>query len=145
MLYIAFGRTVAELDISDAAVCIEKTKFSMYLPEVVDVLKKNNTKSILLLGIEVRNQNCCDGMFLNQPLLEPCLCSSNRSRIPREWLRCPCYRWWRIISKPSRNWHCHCCKYIHTSAQTRITDIITKSAWDLLALSSLHLSPFSFN
>ncbi|KAL0136142.1 Isochorismatase-like protein [Mucor lusitanicus] len=48
----AFGRTVAELDISDAAVCIEKTKFSMYLPEVVDVLKKNNTKSILLLGIE---------------------------------------------------------------------------------------------
>lgn len=84
MLYIAFGRTVAELDISDAAVCIEKTKFSMYLPEVVDVLKKNNTKSILLLGIEVRNQNCYDRMFLNQHLLEPCLCSSNRSRIPRE-------------------------------------------------------------
>lgn len=28
----------------------------MYLPEVVDVLKKNNTKSILLLGIEVRNR-----------------------------------------------------------------------------------------
>lgn len=84
MLYIAFGRTVAELDISDAAVCIEKTKFSMYLPEVVDVLKKNNTKSILLLGIEVRNQNYCDRVFLNQPLLEPCLCSSNRSRVPRE-------------------------------------------------------------
>ncbi|KAI8639625.1 Isochorismatase-like protein [Parasitella parasitica] len=48
----AFEKTVTELDISDAAVCVEKTKFSMYLPEVVDVLKKNNTKSILLLGIE---------------------------------------------------------------------------------------------
>lgn len=51
--HLAFGHTVAELDISDAAVCAEKTKFSMYLPEVVDVLKKHNTKSILLLGIEV--------------------------------------------------------------------------------------------
>lgn len=51
--HLAFGRTVAELDISDAAVCCEKTKFSMYIPEVIDVLKKNNTKSILLLGIEV--------------------------------------------------------------------------------------------
>ncbi|KAI7904268.1 Isochorismatase-like protein [Cokeromyces recurvatus] len=48
----AFGKTVSELNISDAAVCLEKTKFSMYLPEVVDVLKKNNTKSVLLLGIE---------------------------------------------------------------------------------------------
>ncbi|GAA5801187.1 Isochorismatase-like protein [Helicostylum pulchrum] len=48
----AFGPTVAELDISDAAINIPKTKFSMYLPEVVDVLKKNNTKSVLLLGIE---------------------------------------------------------------------------------------------
>lgn len=58
-IHVAFGRTVAELDISDAAVCIEKTKFSMYLPEVVDVLKKNNTRSILLLGIEVRNHSKC--------------------------------------------------------------------------------------
>lgn len=52
---IAFGKTVAELDISDANICLEKTKFSMYLPEVVDVLKKHNTKSVLLLGIEVKN------------------------------------------------------------------------------------------
>ncbi|KAI9483869.1 MAG: Isochorismatase-like protein [Benjaminiella poitrasii] len=48
----AFGKTVSELDISEAAVCVEKTKFSMYLPEVLEVLKKNNTKSVLLLGIE---------------------------------------------------------------------------------------------
>ncbi|KAG2237187.1 Isochorismatase-like protein [Thamnidium elegans] len=48
----AFGYTVAELDISDAALTVPKSKFSMYLPEVVDVLKKNNTKSIMLLGIE---------------------------------------------------------------------------------------------
>ncbi|KAI8988194.1 Isochorismatase-like protein [Mycotypha africana] len=48
----AFGPTVSELDISDAAVRLEKTKFSMYLPEVVEVLKKQKTKSVLLLGIE---------------------------------------------------------------------------------------------
>lgn len=52
-LSIAFGPTVSELDISDAAVNIQKTKFSMYLPEVTEVLKKHNTKSVLLLGIEV--------------------------------------------------------------------------------------------
>ncbi|KAI8051393.1 Isochorismatase-like protein [Gilbertella persicaria] len=48
----AFGPTVSELDISDATLCVEKTKFSMYVPEVIDVLKKNSTKSVLLLGIE---------------------------------------------------------------------------------------------
>ncbi|SAM04296.1 hypothetical protein [Absidia glauca] len=46
------GATVAELDISDAALCLSKTKFSMYLPEVQQVLQKHNTKSVLLLGIE---------------------------------------------------------------------------------------------
>ncbi|CAO3694113.1 unnamed protein product [Rhizopus stolonifer] len=48
----AFGKTVSELDISDAAICVEKTKFSMYLPKIVDLLKEKNTKSIILLGIE---------------------------------------------------------------------------------------------
>lgn len=50
----AFGKTVSELDISDAAICVEKTKFSMYLPKVVDLLKEKNINSIILLGIEVR-------------------------------------------------------------------------------------------
>lgn len=53
---LAFGPTVAELDVSDAAVVIPKTKFSMYLPEVVSVLEKNKTKSVLLLGIEVKTE-----------------------------------------------------------------------------------------
>ncbi|KAI9276448.1 Isochorismatase-like protein [Sporodiniella umbellata] len=48
----AFGRTVSELDISNAAICAEKTKFSMYIPSVADVLKEKNTKSVILLGIE---------------------------------------------------------------------------------------------
>ncbi|ORE15565.1 Isochorismatase hydrolase [Rhizopus microsporus] len=48
----AFGKTVSELDISDAAICLEKTKFSMYVPKVADFLKENNTKSVILLGIE---------------------------------------------------------------------------------------------
>ncbi|ORX50871.1 Isochorismatase hydrolase [Hesseltinella vesiculosa] len=46
------GKTVAELDVSDAALNVPKTKFSMYIPEVQEVLKKNNIKSVLLLGIE---------------------------------------------------------------------------------------------
>ncbi|KAI8148746.1 Isochorismatase-like protein [Fennellomyces sp. T-0311] len=48
----AFGPTVQELDISDAALTLTKTKFSMLLPEVESLLKKNNTKSIILVGIE---------------------------------------------------------------------------------------------
>ncbi|KAI8882458.1 Isochorismatase hydrolase [Backusella circina FSU 941] len=48
----AFGKTVSELDISDASISLEKTKFSMYLPEVSELLKKKNIKSVLLLGIE---------------------------------------------------------------------------------------------
>ncbi|KAG0744663.1 hypothetical protein G6F57_001044 [Rhizopus arrhizus] len=48
----AFGKTVSELDISDAAICVEKTKFSMYVPKVADMLKEKNTKSVILVGIE---------------------------------------------------------------------------------------------
>ncbi|KAI9275645.1 Isochorismatase-like protein [Phascolomyces articulosus] len=48
----AFGPTVQELDVSDAAINMSKTKFSMFLPEVESVLKKNNTKSVILVGIE---------------------------------------------------------------------------------------------
>lgn len=54
-VHVAFGKTVSELDISDAAICLEKTKFSMYVPKVADFLKENNTKSVILLGIEVRS------------------------------------------------------------------------------------------
>jgi hypothetical protein len=50
---IGLGSTVSELDISDAILCLPKTKFSMFLPEVQQVLQKHNTKSIMLLGIEV--------------------------------------------------------------------------------------------
>ncbi|KAI8343285.1 Isochorismatase-like protein [Chlamydoabsidia padenii] len=46
------GATVAELDISDAALFLSKTKFSMYIPEVQQFLQKHNIKSVLLLGIE---------------------------------------------------------------------------------------------
>ncbi|SAM09028.1 hypothetical protein [Absidia glauca] len=50
------GSTVSELDISDATLCLPKTKFSMFLPEVQQVLQKHNTKSIMLLGIERMKQ-----------------------------------------------------------------------------------------
>ncbi|KAI8075244.1 Isochorismatase-like protein [Gongronella butleri] len=46
------GPTVAELDVSDAVLNVPKTKFSMLVPEVHETLKKHNTKSVLLLGIE---------------------------------------------------------------------------------------------
>jgi hypothetical protein len=39
--------------VSDAKLVLPKTKFSMYLPEVADSLKKNDIKSVILFGIEV--------------------------------------------------------------------------------------------
>lgn len=52
-VYTAFGATVQELDVSDAVVNRDKTKFSMYIPEVAKALKERNTKSVILVGIEV--------------------------------------------------------------------------------------------
>ncbi|KAI9311644.1 Isochorismatase-like protein [Dichotomocladium elegans] len=48
----AFGRTVEEIDVSDAVINMEKTKFSMYLPEVANLLRERKTKSVILVGIE---------------------------------------------------------------------------------------------
>ncbi|RHZ54526.1 hypothetical protein Glove_426g71 [Diversispora epigaea] len=45
------GNTVHELDITGAKV-ISKTKFSMAVSEVLDILKEKNAKSIVLFGIE---------------------------------------------------------------------------------------------
>ncbi|KAF7723696.1 Isochorismatase domain-containing protein 1 [Apophysomyces ossiformis] len=48
----AFGPTVAELDVSEASMSIQKTKFSMYVPEVAELLKARKTESVMLVGIE---------------------------------------------------------------------------------------------
>ncbi|KAF2073835.1 hypothetical protein CYY_004862 [Polysphondylium violaceum] len=45
------GHTVSELDVSKHSV-FEKTKFSMFVPEVEKKLKELNTKSIVISGIE---------------------------------------------------------------------------------------------
>jgi len=46
------GNTVAELDISHAAVKVEKTKFSMMLPEIESKLQETKPEHIVLFGIE---------------------------------------------------------------------------------------------
>ncbi|KAF9954471.1 Isochorismatase domain-containing protein 1 [Mortierella alpina] len=46
----AFGSTDAELDLAKAKINITKTKFSMYVPEVVEELK--GVKTVVLFGIE---------------------------------------------------------------------------------------------
>ncbi|ORX91193.1 Isochorismatase hydrolase, partial [Basidiobolus meristosporus CBS 931.73] len=49
----ALGNTVSELDISRARCNLEKNKFSMFLPEVKELLEKElKTKSVVLFGIE---------------------------------------------------------------------------------------------
>ncbi|KAK9764704.1 hypothetical protein K7432_007591 [Basidiobolus ranarum] len=49
----ALGKTVQELDISKAKCNVEKSKFSMFLPEVESLLKKDlKVKSVVLFGIE---------------------------------------------------------------------------------------------
>ncbi|KAG5456151.1 MAG: isochorismatase domain-containing protein 1-like protein, partial [Olpidium bornovanus] len=45
------GRTVHELDISDAKLVVPKTKFSMVVPEVKAKLADWNTRSVILCGI----------------------------------------------------------------------------------------------
>lgn len=49
----ALGATVAELDVSHAAMTLPKTKFSMWTPEVETLIVTNlKTKSAFLFGIE---------------------------------------------------------------------------------------------
>jgi hypothetical protein len=47
------GSTVAELDISHAALKIEKTKFTMFSEEVDELLKNKHIRSVVLFGVEV--------------------------------------------------------------------------------------------
>ncbi|KAL7749527.1 hypothetical protein RI367_005082 [Sorochytrium milnesiophthora] len=46
------GHTVTEIDISNAALRLPKTKFSMCIPEVEQYLQQSNIKSVVLFGIE---------------------------------------------------------------------------------------------
>ncbi|XP_013177026.1 PREDICTED: isochorismatase domain-containing protein 1-like isoform X1 [Papilio xuthus] len=48
------GHTTKDINISDAALVYEKTKFSMYTPELQEKLKKDvpNLSSVILFGIE---------------------------------------------------------------------------------------------
>ncbi|KAI9599337.1 Isochorismatase-like protein [Syncephalis fuscata] len=48
----AFGPTVEEIDINNAALRVEKTKFSMLVPEVHEFLKEKKLESVVLFGIE---------------------------------------------------------------------------------------------
>lgn len=47
------GQTVPELDISHAIGTYQKTKFSMYLPEVKALLQEKAIKTVVLFGVEV--------------------------------------------------------------------------------------------
>jgi len=48
----ALGRTVEELDIKNATMCVEKMKFSMFVPQVAALLEQLQTRSVILFGIE---------------------------------------------------------------------------------------------
>lgn len=48
-----FGNTVKEIDISKAAIVQEKSKFSMWTPEIKDLIQNRfKTKSVILCGLE---------------------------------------------------------------------------------------------
>lgn len=57
------GPTTKDINISEAALVYEKTKFSMYTPELQEKLKKDipNLSSVVLFGIEV----CTVSFFLS--------------------------------------------------------------------------------
>ncbi|KAI8056027.1 Isochorismatase-like protein [Syncephalis plumigaleata] len=48
----AFGPIVADIDVSKAALHVEKTKFSMLVPEVQQFLEEKKMESVVLFGIE---------------------------------------------------------------------------------------------
>ncbi|CAJ0865270.1 10939_t:CDS:2 [Entrophospora sp. SA101] len=50
--YLIKHPKVKDLDIKNAKVVAEKTKFSMFVPEIENALKNHNIKSIVLFGIE---------------------------------------------------------------------------------------------
>ena len=58
-IYLAFGPTVSEIDISKALGVFEKTSFSMIIPEVGGILKKDKEtrKSVVIFGIQVNISN----------------------------------------------------------------------------------------
>lgn len=65
-IFPALGVTINEIDISEAKLVLPKTKFSMYLPEVAEELKKTNVKSVVLFGIEVRLIIASNAIFVNE-------------------------------------------------------------------------------
>jgi nicotinamidase-related amidase len=48
----ALGKTVSEIDIQKAALIAEKTKFSMWIPEVEQKVNELGSESVVLFGIE---------------------------------------------------------------------------------------------
>ena len=48
----ALGKTCQELQIQNAALIAEKTKFSMFIPKVESYLVENDIRSVILVGIE---------------------------------------------------------------------------------------------
>ena len=55
--FTALGNTVQEIDTSKARGVFAKTLFSMVVPEVVEVMKKEEArKSVVLFGIEVSGE-----------------------------------------------------------------------------------------
>ncbi len=58
-IYLAFGPTVSEIDISKALGVFQKTSFSMIIPELGGILKKDKEtrKSVVIFGVEVNISN----------------------------------------------------------------------------------------
>lgn len=52
IIFPGLGNTVKDIDISNAKV-FSKTKFSMVIPEVEEILAVGNRKSVVIFGIEV--------------------------------------------------------------------------------------------
>ena len=51
------GKTVSALDVGHASVVAEKTRFSMLVPEVEQVLERLAPKVVVIMGLEVGDNN----------------------------------------------------------------------------------------
>lgn len=64
------GKTISELDVSHAAGVFAKTKFSMAIPQVLDILEASkNVDSIVIMGLETHicvEQTALDLLAMNK-------------------------------------------------------------------------------
>ena len=89
------GKTLDELDTSNAALKLEKTKFTMFCNEVKELLDQKSIKTVVLFGVEVNKQllysvifNKKNSNFYKFSTIDACLYIADGDRFINKWIQC---------------------------------------------------------